>query len=193
MIEEQEIWVKVPNFSNYSISSFGRIRVDIKARGSQRNPGSIMKQQTNDDGYKTISLSSEIEKSKFFLVHRLVCSAFHPNPENKPEVNHKDGIKDNNHKDNVEWSTHPENIQHAVKTGLIKKGFDSPSFGSKNISYGRTGSKSPVSKSVINTVTGEISGSMIEAAKSIGMSEGRFNCRLSGRVKVNDTNFKYLE
>lgn len=52
-------------------------------------------------------------KHYHICVHVLVCLAFHPNPENKPEVNHKDTNKLNNHKDNVEWSTRPENAAHA--------------------------------------------------------------------------------
>ena len=57
---------------------------------------------------------------KHVTVHRLVASAFIPNIENKPEVNHIDGIKSNNCDWNLEWSTHSENMQHAYDTGLKK-------------------------------------------------------------------------
>ena len=74
---------------------------------------------TNHRGYHILNLHY---KGKIYpcQIHRLVAEAFIPNPENKPEVNHKDGNKDHNYESNLEWNTAKENTKHAVDNDLIK-------------------------------------------------------------------------
>ena len=69
---------------------------------------------TNTAGYASVRLPD-----KNHLVHRMVAEAFIPNPENKPQVNHKDGNKRNNNASNLEWVTPKENMAHAWANGLV--------------------------------------------------------------------------
>lgn len=80
-----------------------------------------MKLHKDKNGYININLYLE-KKPKRHLIHRIVAVAFIPNPENKPQVNHKDGNKENNNINNLEWNTCSENTQHSYDTGLKQKG-----------------------------------------------------------------------
>ena len=82
--------------------------------------GSIKKLKGNNaaKGYLQVCIWNN-NKAKFVYVHRLVAQTFIPNPYNKPEVNHKNGIKTDNRLENLEWNTSKENIDHGISSGLI--------------------------------------------------------------------------
>lgn len=71
----------------------------------------------NNSGYKYFSITID-GVNRNIAIHRAVAEMFIPNPENKPQVNHIDGNKDNNHASNLEWVTQSENNHHAFKIGL---------------------------------------------------------------------------
>jgi hypothetical protein len=126
----REIWLPVKDYEGvYSVSSRGRIRSEDRV--SKVPPSRIkkvehtcvhysqeMKLSPHRDGYLKISLCLD-DVRRTPQVHRLVASAFIPNPLNLPQVNHKDGCKTNNCKDNLEWVSRSENIKHAYSTGLM--------------------------------------------------------------------------
>lgn len=79
--------------------------------------GKILKGRLDKNGYLLVNLYKD-RQSYTRKVHRLVAEAFIPNPDNKTQVNHKDGNKSNNHVINLEWSTQSENMRHAYRNGL---------------------------------------------------------------------------
>lgn len=98
-----EIWKKVRGYENYSVSTWGRVRNDVS--------GDLIAQEKNPKGYMRVSIGS-VGKRHHLKVHRLVAEAFVPNPDGKPQVNHKDGNNRNNSFTNLEWVTDEENKAH---------------------------------------------------------------------------------
>lgn len=95
----------------YAISKCGKVYSYYN-----RNLKSLQKDK---DEYLTCSLIREGSSYKSRVrFHRLIATTFIPNPENKPDVNHIDGNKENNSVENLEWVTKSENNKHALETGL---------------------------------------------------------------------------
>ena len=113
----------------YKVSNLGKI-LSLNYRNTGK--AELMKPVTNTNGYLQVCLRKNKEEKKC-LVHRLVAEAFLENPENKPQVNHKDEDKTNNFvflnedgtvnkkKSNLEWKTHKDNINHGTRNERVAK------------------------------------------------------------------------
>jgi hypothetical protein len=113
-------WADIPGWEGrYEVSDDGRVR-SLVGRCSNPVIPHELKQKIDRYGYPVVCLHCGQIK-RFPPVHRLVALAFLPNSDNKPQVNHKNGIKTDNRIENLEWSTNSENIRHAFDTGLISK------------------------------------------------------------------------
>lgn len=119
----EEIWKDIEGYEGYyQVSNFGRIRSldrEVRYVGGwvSNRKGKLLKSIKRCDGYLSITLKRD-GKGKGFLVHRLVAQLFIANKENKPQVNHINGIKDDNRVENLEWVTPLQNTQHAVDNKL---------------------------------------------------------------------------
>ena len=110
MRDTQEKWKPIEETGGkYSVSNMGRVR--------NNNTGNVLKPVDYGKGYTKVNLRYG-GKEHNRQVHRLVAIAFIPNPENKPQVNHKNGVHDDNRVVNLEWVTGEENRRHAYDTGL---------------------------------------------------------------------------
>lgn len=107
----EEIWKTLEGSDGmYEISNGGRVRSNFYTFNK------VMKINLDKDGYPYVHLAGNFKRN--MKIHRLVALTFLDNPENKPMVNHIDGVKTNNHVSNLEWVTQSENEKHAWKNNL---------------------------------------------------------------------------
>lgn len=106
----------IPGYANlYQITKNGIVKSFQNRNGVKVR---LLKLKVDDDGYFKVTLYLRGVRKDFF-VHRLVALTYISNPQNLPQINHKDGHKKNNNVDNLEWVTPLQNSAHAIRTKLI--------------------------------------------------------------------------
>lgn len=119
-----EIWKSIENFDKYEISNYGNVRSKVIHRSKNENvPPRISYRYLKPSikrGYATVQISNNYYILTR-LIHRLVAKAFIPNPNNLPQVNHKDEDTLNNCVDNLEWCTNEYNSNYGTRNERIGK------------------------------------------------------------------------
>lgn len=155
----REKWLPVVGYEGrYEVSNFGRVRrVKIIVPSKKKH------------GYMQVSLVDGKGTRKSLRLHRLVAEAFLPNPDGKPQVNHKDEDPENNRADNLEWATAAENTNYGSRTARATA---------------KNGSKTPVIQIDPKTLkaVAEYPGQSA-AARATGISLASINACLRGKQR----------
>ena len=158
----------------YFLKGYGNTYAASRCGLLKGKQGRLLSPYKEKTGYLTVVIFHKgIQKT--WLIHRLIALQFIPNPKNKPQVNHKNGVKTDNRVENLEWVTEKENQRHAYNTGLM------------TISCGEDHQSSKLSKdAVIDIFT---SGkSMKELVKKYGVGRGNIYAIQSRRSWTSVTN-----
>ena len=176
----EEVWKDIRGYEGYyQISNLGKVRSLLrtficKDGKSQTNPMVILKHCVHKDGYHLVGLTKN-NKQRQALVHRLVAEAFIFNPDNKPEVNHISGDKNDNSVFNLEWVSRSENMRHRIDVLKFKGSL-----------YGKLGKLNPKHKFVEQIKDGVVVAGFYgshEAERLTGINSGSIRAACRGEHK----------
>lgn len=182
-----EIWIDIIGWEGvYQISNLFRIKgvlrvVKHKNKQTKTIHPKIITPFKNSGGYLAVKLNKD-GVIKTLLHHRLIGIHFIPNPNNKPQINHKNGIKTDNRVDNLEWCTIKENQVHSWEE-----------LGRVSSTKGKFDKDHPNSK-IVRCLTLDIQfNSSAQASRSLGISQGSIsNVCKNKRLHADGMYFQYI-
>lgn len=188
MIKE-DIFYDIKGYEGlYKITITGVVKSLPKKHG--RSEEFILKQK-KDVGYWRVALHKS-GVIKYLLVHRLIALHFIPNPKNKPQINHKNGVRDDNRLENLEWCTTSENGLHSYRV-LGNIGSATGKFGKEAHGYGISRfADRPIRKVKCDTLDIEFP-SISQAKRELGVSSRNITAICQGkRTHTHGLSFRYL-
>lgn len=165
MNNKVEVWKTYPKIEWLQGSNLGNARtldhyVKDKRWGKRLIKGHVLKQYRTPNGYMYVTLKVN-GKLVNLKVHRIIASCFLPNPDNLPQVNHKNCVRTDNLVENLEWCSRGYNIEYREKYGAA--------------------CNSPVIAINLNTYEASRFPSQMEAARQLGAKQSAINGVLKGR------------